>query len=599
MNARHALLGAAAAAALVLSSLVGAAAPARAGTGPGPGFDRQISEPTGWWSYSALTTSQLSAKLTANHARLTDLQVRSTSPLTFVATMVADSGDFATKWWWGGALSKAGYEAALAKHHARLISIQRYTGAGGHTAYAAVMVQNTGVNKTAWWLAQGTHSSISHALATHHARLIQLTPYSSTAYTALMVSNTGPQKVSSTSSWHKSGSSISNTLSKNHYRLIDLSRNSDGTFNAVMYANPAGTTWYWRTKDTSIQALIADANQWGQRIIDVTRYTFGGTVYYAGVMIDDLNALSRQLAAQMAAVVHSGHYGFYFRRVDGAVSASLESNLPFEPASAIKVLYHLRTIESEAAGTAHDNTSITYHYDPASPDNAGICPEDFSATKKTNLKNADTLMMQNSDNRMTRGVREHFGKPAMLALAKSLHMSSTQIHHTIGCPTATTHNLTTLVDLDQIYNGFASGHLVTNSTWRQAFTDRMLNDSVYPSFKSGFCPIVNQEAAKLGKSRTVATNFCNAVLWYAKGGSYTYGGSWPANISYAGMSVTRLPILKKGQLLPNYRDYIYGHFEDEVTIHSDSQQTAVGALGSSVYYAAIRPAIDSALKTWT
>jgi hypothetical protein len=110
---------------------------------------------------------------------------------------------------------------------------------------------------------------------------------------------------------------------------------------------------------------------------------------------------------------------------------------------------------------------------------------------------------------------------------------------------------------------------------------------------------VSQEAKKLGKSTTVASQFCDDIHWYAKGGSYQYTSGWPANISYDGMSVTRLPFVKTGDLVPVLHDYVYGYFEDEVTIHSDSQQAAVSGLDDKIYITAIRPEIDAALKTWS
>jgi hypothetical protein len=50
----------------------------------------------------------------------------------------------------------------------------------------------------------------------------------------------------------------------------------------------------------------------------------------------------------------------------------------------------------------------------------------------------------------------------------------------------------------------------------------MLNQSNYAGFKKAICPVVNQEAAKLGKSSSVAIAFCNAMTWIARGGSYGY-----------------------------------------------------------------------------
>jgi hypothetical protein len=48
-------------------SLLGIAAPAKAGIGPAD--DRQIRTPTGWWTYNGVTASQIGSLVNANNAR--------------------------------------------------------------------------------------------------------------------------------------------------------------------------------------------------------------------------------------------------------------------------------------------------------------------------------------------------------------------------------------------------------------------------------------------------------------------------------------------------------------------------------------------------
>jgi hypothetical protein len=213
-------------------------------------------------------------------------------------------------------------------------------------------------------------------------------------------------------------------------------------------------------------------------------------------------------------------------------------------------------------------------------------------------------MMAYSDNRTTRGILEKFGKPAMLNLASSIGMTKTTINHNIGCPTSTptaaTRNTTSLTDLDKIYNGFATGAQVTNATWRKQFVFRMVNDDWYTPWRANvMCPLAQQEAPKVGKSSATATAFCNAMEWYAKGGSYQYGGSIPANVSYSGMDVTRLPVKSTpGGAITGYRDYIYGSYQDGTNVSGQAEIDKISAANIKAEQEALRAYVNSALATW-
>jgi hypothetical protein len=82
----------------------------------------------------------------------------------------------------------------------------------------------------------------------------------------------------------------------------------------------------------------------------------------------------------------------------------------------------------------------------------------------------------------------------------------TAIDHDIRCPTDSTHNRTTLTDLGKVYEAFEKGTITTSATWKSEFRSRMLDESNYSGFRNSLCPIVSQEASKLGKSASVATS---------------------------------------------------------------------------------------------
>jgi len=584
----RALIAAAATIAIPLGSMLHTTT--QAGAAVGTGEDRQKSTPTGWWSYNGVDAAYVSSKLNANGARLTDLRVEpGTSPQKFTVTMVKNAGAYANGYWWYYGLTAAQVNSYLSANHARLIEMQGYNTAAG-IRFAVIMIPNSGSNAEASGWYYGTPSFIASKVNSSNRMVsfgrIQGTSY----YTAVFGSNTGTDNTGWWWYYGMSTAQIGSIANANHARIVDLDRNNDnGTYNVLMYSNPTGTGWWWYV-GASHAALVEKANQNGARLIDVTQYNSGATRLFAGVMVDNSNALSQTLRGIIAPKVDSGRYGFYLKQVNGSVLANLQSTRQYEPASALKVLYHAKTIHEQSLGNKTDSTMVTYHFNPADPTNKDICPDNYANTATTNLKDADQKMMWNSDNRMTRAILELYGKPSMLAYASSLGLTATQINHNIGC--GTPHNYTTLTDLGKIYEGFQTGKVTTNATWQANFRSRMLNQA-NTGYKSGFCPIVQQEATKLGKSSTVATNFCNTLTWIAKGGSYGYGDG---TVSWDGVSLTGLPFKSSGVVSPRF--YVFGQFIDGTHIDSDAEKTAVTTAQGKLYQEALRPYVRSALTTW-
>ena len=564
----------------------------------GPGDDRQLQVPTGWWTYYGQSASALSAKLSANHARLTDLQVQSVNSdgvPTFTAVMVSNSGSYSSGWWWYYGQTAPQVNSQLSSHTARPISIEGYNTPSG-IRFAVLMVDNSGAKYKQWSWWYGTTAFIGGKVTASNRLMSFSRIQGSSYYVGVFTSNTGTNNTGWWWYYGVSTSQISTFLNNKHARLIDLDRNDDnGTYNVVMYANPS-TRWYWYYGQ-NLTTAVARANQQGERIINATPYYVGNTLYFAVVSTNNLNSLSGKLRAIVAPKIDSGSYGFYLKRVGGSTLASLQAGLRYEPASALKVLYHAKSIHEQALGNTTDSTVITYHYDPANPSSGGICPDSYLSTKTTNLKNADQQMMWVSDNRMTRGILERYGKPAMLSYASSLGLTSTSINHNIGCPTASTHNLTTLVDLGRIYEGFQNGKVTSSATWKSQFRSRMLNQSNYGGFNSLICPIVKQEASSLGMTSTVASSFCTKMTFIAKGGDYAYGGSLPRLESHGDVWLAGLPAKTSSGVLA-VRYFILGEFVDNVNIGSASESTAMNAARSKVKQEALRPQIRAALQTW-
>lgn len=583
-------------AALLMLSLATAVVPSVSNAGTGPADDRQLAVQTGWWTYTGITAAQLSAALSSNGARPTSIQVDNAAGPTFTVVMVRNDGAYKSGYWWYWGKTEAEVNSLLSTNKARPISIHPYK-VGTATRYAVVMVPNSGANFKSWGWYYGTPSFIAGKLSTNKMRLIQLSPHpgSSNWYTSIMVDNTGSNNTGWWWYYRLTEAQLNQQIAQKSARPIDLSRNADGTYNAVLYPRN-GVRWYW-WQGESISGSLDRAGQWGSRIIDANVYFVGGQRRLVVAGVRNTNPLSEQLYGIIKPAVDSGKFGFYLKQVNGGTLASLQHRVQYEPASALKVLYHAKSIREQALGNAQDNNTIVYRYNPGDANNGGICPDNFSSTKTTNLKTADQWMMWNSDNRTTRAILEKYGRIPTSAFGTTLGMTSTQIRHNIGCPTASTYNWTTLYDLGRVYEGLETNKITSSPFWKAEFRSRMLNQSNFSGFKNAICPVVNAEAASLGKSTAVATSFCNQMTWISKGGSYQYGGSLPYRVSWGGLSLTGVPFKSSGgTIVPRF--YVFGQFIDQTQMNSEAEKTAVSNAQRQLYPTAMRGIIRAALATW-
>lgn len=572
---------------------------------PPPSDDRLGDQPSGWWMYNNVDATTLSDKLTENQARLTDLRVNSASPLTFTATMVPASGPYGTGYWWYFDRTRAQVDSLLAANNARPISLQKYW-TGSAWRFAVVMVPNTGADYRPFTIAEGSASAVSSAVtAFGDGRLAGLSvdvgDSTFSNYTAIIVSNANGYGWW----WYPSltADGVGSVLKTTGGRLVDLDPHGNGTFSVLIYAMPGQYWWYY---DQTPKQMLDLAGQHGARVIDLTPYRSGGTVRYAGIMVNNLTGLSAQLRDEFDGNTFGGSFGFRLQQVGGPVIAGLQTDKQFEPASSIKALYHLHTLIARQGGMG-DTTTLAYRTNDFSQINspeAGICPGNALYVNATDLKTAEEQMMWNSDNRMTKAITDRFGYPAIGNTGTKIGMTRTVLQHDDGCPTATTHNYTTLDDLAKVYEaGFTrtGTDQVLNSTHRGLFHTRMLNEfntKMYGTAANpddGICDVVGQEAGKLGKS-SQAGEFCLNIVYMTKGGSYDYGAGVEAGLGTRSAGhLLGLPAKSGGVI--NRTFYTYGDFVDNFT-DTASTSASIGSLRGQAFLDAIRPLINQALQTW-
>ncbi len=169
--------------------------------------------------------------------------------LALTTSVAAQAGDPREATVPTGSLTLLNVPIATISGHAangfRVTDLEYRGGAGSSSRFDAVLVQNSGAYGTAWWwYVDATAAQITSAINANQARLIDLECYvdsnGNRRFAGVMVDNTG--------------------------------------------AN--GKAWWW-LYDTSASVIGQQAASLNGRIVDLDRYTVGGTTYYLALMISN------------------------------------------------------------------------------------------------------------------------------------------------------------------------------------------------------------------------------------------------------------------------------------------------------------------------
>jgi hypothetical protein len=582
--------------------------------------DQSTTINTGWWTYAGVTASQVGSLLTTNSARLTQIRVENPATPTFDVTMVSNSGAYASGWWWYYGLTASQVSSTLSANNARLISLEPYV-VGGSLRFAVVEVPNTGAQGRAWWWYYGqSPSDIASTLSANNARPVSLQPYQvsgTTYYAVIEISNSGVDYANT--GWYyafnQSPSQISAFLQANPYRLIALAADPGGGFDAI-YLGSEGERWSWYYGESAASLVSLIGNN-GERLIDITPYSSGGSTVYAGVGLDNTNPLQSPING-VSANVNSfaaangwggGLFGAYLAPTTspGSPLVAFNSGYRFEPASSIKVLYLLYALKQVQAGADSLSSPFTYYVSPTDPTNPGVCPqlswEVPANAVTTTLGNALQLMMYNSDNRVTRGMEERYGISNVQAMAASMGLSHTSLAQPfIGCGfQGGIRNELTAADAARLYSLVKQKTQLNSKYTKLFFSDEL---GGVPSSTDYLVTVIDQEAAKLGKSSQAAA-FASQVVNHWKAGSYAFCmasgcAAYKAEFSIAG--VLTLPAkTTTGTVV--LKSYAYSDFVNDLYVpclpgSGCSAEKAAYAMIGQVADEAARPAIDKALKNW-
>ncbi len=596
--------------------------------------DHSINVPTAWWTYTGVSAAQVSSYLSANSARLVDIEVTglvSGAP-RFAVRMVRNAGAYAVNgWWWYYGLTASQVSSYLSTNSARLIEIEPYDAGGGAIRYAVVMISNTGTQARNWtWLYGTTSASIStHVGSTR--RLIDIDSYvvgGVKRYTAITVLNSGADAKSWQWWVNQSPSSIASRVSSFNGRIVKLDRHSDGSYNFIQVNNTGSnaSAWWYYFGFSSLTAVNNHANQLASRPIDIVTYLVGSVRRYDAVFIDNANASTRRMRNVYGATFLDGNgnptrgiFQAYLKQVgsspsSGSVRVALNSSRRAETASSLKSLHLLHAMRRVQQGQDTLGSAFVYYdYPDGSSQTApNKCPNpdlETTTNRRTNYNFETGLdeMMRISDNRTTRGTVLRYGGFAPFnATASVVGLTSTTLRHNIGCAyrnpqtgtisPGTLRNDTSAEDLARIYDG------VWNSAWlgsaNSARTEFLESTRLAGGAGSTLQAIINAEASALGKS-AIAAEFGSLIQNWGKGGSYgTFINSTQRVMIRSSTGLIRLPIKVAG--ITSYRTYAFGHLISDVPISSfgGAQETNYANAFSNARAELFRDEIRSALLTW-
>lgn len=474
---------------------------------------REQSAQTGYAWYHGVPASTITTAI-SNGYRPVDLEIESSDPLRFTTTMVRNTGEYQSGFWWYYGLTSSQLSAHLSTNQARLIDLEVYDD-GGQTRFAAVMVPNTGANAKTWWYYHGqTGAQVANLLSTNNARPIDFESYEingTTYYSVVMIRNTGADYRNFAWYYNTSAATVQASIA-NGRRVYDLHRRPNGNFDAVLVTENSAPnfTWWYGLDSAGVSERLGN---YGHRPLEIQPYFVNGAKRFAMVTINNSNELTTSVGAQMRNTT-DGTVGLLLRRINSGELAALNGSRVFEPASTMKTLHHVHAFRRLRLGQIALNGSTTVFLGTN-----GSCPLDVVPIGES-WTGVLRAMMEQSDNNRTQAVTAFFSQAALNNTAAALGMTNTSLNHRIGCagPALANPNEITLRDLATLHTEVANGYL---GTFRDAFYEHMLNSLGW----AGISSVIDQEAASLGVSAAALTSFKASCELARKGGSYTLNGS--------------------------------------------------------------------------
>lgn len=207
--------------------------------------------------------------------RITDLEIASVSPFTLTAALVKNTGAYAKRWYWYYNMTAADVSTKITQLGVRIYDLEPYV-VSGSLRFAALFEDNRGTNAKSWWWYYGVQfSDLQTYYQANGARIVDLNRYtvgSTTAYAAVMVRNSGSDAKSWSWALNYSGSNVISRLQTLGHQLYDIEKVGDDRYNMISVDNNQSLSTWFNVTPTYAETLRRSGNY---RMIDVEPYSDG------------------------------------------------------------------------------------------------------------------------------------------------------------------------------------------------------------------------------------------------------------------------------------------------------------------------------------
>lgn len=215
------------------------------------------------------TTTTVIANYVSNGYRITDLEINSVSPFRVTAAMVKNTGAYAKRWYYYYGQTVASISDKINTLGLRITDLEPYND-GGALRFAAVFEDNRGSNARAWWWYVGVQfADLQTAWQANNARIIDLNKYtigSTTAYAAVMIRNTGSD--AQTWSWalNYSAANVIDRMQTIGHRIYDIEKVATDRYNVISIRENPGISYWFNVTPSYAESLRSAGNY---RMIDL------------------------------------------------------------------------------------------------------------------------------------------------------------------------------------------------------------------------------------------------------------------------------------------------------------------------------------------
>lgn len=246
------------------------------------------------WEWMTGTAVELRAAANAKNLRITDLELIGRSPATYAAVLVDNAGVNAVPWFLYAGLTFNQFNRATNRDTSRLIDLETYFVGRQPDAkqlYSAVGVTNFGPRFSKLWgfSVNFETKDVRRRLGKGMFKIVDIdtsTLFERRFYNFLTVLNSGDDKAKSIVVLHQSGTAIMKKAMRTKSRIVDIERHEDGLYTAVMEVMKPPVKWFWlRGVDGGDINSLAKARN--ARVYDLEPYQEGPVLKYDILLIEN------------------------------------------------------------------------------------------------------------------------------------------------------------------------------------------------------------------------------------------------------------------------------------------------------------------------